>query len=106
MLVNLCPHQINLHINGILKSTILPSGTIARCSQSQELVETWLGIPITRQAFGEVTDLPAPREGTRYIVSRLVAEACKDRKDLVIPGPAVRDEDGRVIGCEGLSIVY
>ena len=106
MLVNLCPHSVNLYINGVLRSTILPSGDIARCAQSQEYVDTWLGIPITRQTFGDVTGLPSPKEGTKYIVSRLVAEACKDRKDLVIPGPAVRDEDGRIIGCEGLSIVY
>ena len=83
----------------------MQSGEIARCTQRQEYVETWLGIPITRQTFGEVTGLPAPKEGTRYIVSFRVAEACPDRKDLVIPGPAVLDENGNQIGCEGLSIL-
>ena len=105
MLVNLCSYSINLYINGVLNSTIMPSGKIARCEQKQEYVETWLGIPITRQTFGEVIDLPAPKEGTRYIVSFRVAEACPDRKDLVIPGPAVLDENGNQIGCEGLSIL-
>ena len=106
MLVNLCPHPINLYIGGALNSTILPSGGIARCSQRQEYVETWLGIPITRQTFGKVTGLPAPKEGVRDIVSSRVADACPDRKDLVVPGPAVRDENGNQIGCEGLSVMY
>lgn len=106
MLVNLCPHPIDLYINGVLNSTILPSGTIARCEQKQEYVETWLLIPITRQTFGKVTGLPAPKEGVRYIVSSRVADACPDRKDLVVPGPAVRDENGNQIGCEGFSVMY
>lgn len=105
MLVNLCPNSINLYINGVLNSTIMPSGKIARCEQKQEYVETWLGIPITRQNFGKVTGLPAPKEGTRYIVSFRVAEACPDRKDLVIPGPDVLDDNGKVIGCHGLSVL-
>lgn len=106
MLVNLCPHPINLYIGSVLNSTIMPSGTIARCAQREEYVETWLGIPITRQCFGDVTGLPAPKEGTRYIVSFRVAEACPDRDDLVIPGPAIRDKDGNQIGCEGLSVLH
>lgn len=84
----------------------MPSGTIARCAQRQEYVETWLGISITRQCFGDVTDLPAPKEGTRYIVSFRVAEAYSDRDDLVIPGPAIRDKEGNQIGCEGLSVLH
>lgn len=105
MLVNLTPHPINLFVNGALVSTILPESVPARCEQSQELVETWLSIPITRQKFGKVENLPEPKEGTRFIVSRLVAEACQERTDLLIPGPCVRDQSGRVIGCEGLSIL-
>lgn len=106
MLMNLCPHPINLYINGVLNSTILPSGKIARCEQKQEYVETWMIIPITRQTFGKVTGLPAPKDGVRYIVSSRVADACPERKDLVVPGPAVRDENGRAIGCEGFSVMY
>lgn len=106
MLMNLCPHPINLYINGVFNSTIMPSGKIARCEQKQEYVETWLLIPITRQTFGKVTGLPDPQEGVRYIVSAKVADACPDRKDLVVPGPAVRDENGNKIGCEGFSVMY
>lgn len=34
-----------------------------------------------------------------------VAPEVPERTDLVIPGPMVRDENGRVIGCDGLSIL-
>lgn len=60
-------------------------------------------IAVTRQRFGAVTGLPAPRPDTAYVVSRIVAEACRDRDDLLIPGPAIRDQAGRVVGCDGLS---
>ena len=33
------------------------------------------------------------------------AEACPDRKDLVSPGPDVLDDNGKVIGCHGLSVL-
>ena len=35
----------------------------------------------------------------------LVASACPDRSDLLVPGPLVRDSEGKVIGCRGLSII-
>lgn len=63
------------------------------------------GIKITKQTFGEVTGLPEPRDGVYYIVSKIVAQACPDRHDLLIPGPAVKGEDGRPIGCNGLSVI-
>jgi hypothetical protein len=35
-----------------------------------------------------------------YIVSSLVAAACPERTDLLVPGNAVRDADGKIIGCK------
>lgn len=102
-LVNLTPHTIN--IKGAVSRDIAPNGTVARCSQSNEKVAEIDGIPVTRQTFGAVEGLPTPEEGTIYIVSRLVAAACPERNDLVIPGPLVRDDQGRPIGCDGLSIL-
>ena len=41
-----------------------------------------------------------------HIVSDLAYQAAKTlgREDLLRPGPAVRDENGRIIGCKGLAI--
>lgn len=107
-LVNLTPHTINIVLgNGTFD--VPASGTVARCSQSETVLGTvvvdGIEIPITGQSFGEVVDLPAPKDGVFYIVSRLVASACPSRSDLLIPGPMVRDDDGKVIGCRGLSRV-
>lgn len=106
-LINLCPHAINVldeEANPVI--TVHPSGNVARVSQSEEIVAV-PGLPckITRQVFGEVVDLPESQSGVCFIVSRLVAAACPERKDLVIPGPLVRDESGNPIGCRGLSVL-
>lgn len=103
MLLNYTPHAINIKVDGVEKFTIESSG-VARCAQTNELVGDVLGIPVYQCRFGEVTGLPAPQPGTAYIVSRIVAEALKGtRDDIFVPGPMVRGEDGRPVGCEGLS---
>ena len=103
--VNLTPHTINVILPDGSVRDFPASGSVARCSQSNIVVAELDGIPITRQSFGEVVGLPAPQEGTRFIVSRLVAAACPDRDDLLIPGPLVRDAAGQPKGCEGLSVL-
>ncbi len=103
-LVNLTPHTINIVTPaGVID--IAASGVVARCAQRQEVIGEINGIAVTRQTFGEVVDLPEREEGVVLIVSRLIAAACPDRSDLVIPGPLLRDNEGRVIGCDGLSVL-
>lgn len=62
-------------------------------------------IPVTGTSYGEVEGLPAPSEGTIYIVSSLVASRCKDRTDVFIPNESVRDDKGRIVGCRSLGRV-
>lgn len=103
-IVNCTPHMVNIVTpSGVID--IAPSGVTPRCSQSNEVLDTINGIQITRQTFGSVVDLPPQEEGVLLIVSRLVAAACPDRSDLLIPGPLVRGEDGQPIGCQGLSVL-
>lgn len=108
-LINLTPHIINIVLPDGSVYDVPVSGTIARCSQTEtQLFDLELGsvtIPVTGQQFGEVIDLPTPADGVYYIVSRLVASACPDRSDLLVPGPLVRNEAGQPIGCRGLSRV-
>jgi len=58
-------------------------------------------IPTVTTNYGEVTGLPPTKEGTVYIVSGLVAQQAP-RDDVFSPGPLVRDNQGRVVGCTGL----
>lgn len=103
VLVNMTPHNLDIiQVDGNTL-TVAPSGIVPRCSSREEIDGT-IGdlIQITRQTLGEVEGLPDPVPGAFYIVSRLVASAA-NRPDLLVPGPLVRDDQGRVIGCKGLS---
>jgi len=104
-IVSLLPHVTSVVMPDDSVMFIDPSGTVARCSQSEEVVGEVDGIPLTRQTFGAVTGLPDAEEGTWFLVSRMVASALPDRHDLVVPGPLVRDEKGVVVGCRGLSVI-
>ena len=62
-----------------------------------------LYVDIMEKSFLEVEGLPEPKKDTYYVVSALVAGACKNRDDLVVPNDIVRDEKGRIIGCRSLA---
>lgn len=104
---NLTPHPINfIGENGEKILTIESSG-IARAAQSREKIGTVdlgiCGIPINHSKYGTVEGLPDPENGVIYVVSALTAQAVPNRSDVFITDDAVRDEDGRVIGCRALA---
>lgn len=108
MLVNLTPHVLNVQlsegatdISDWLK--LEPSGQVARVASESRVVGTISGVSIYETTFGEVEGLPEEKEGTYYVVSRLVLQAASNRKDLLSPGQLVRNEAGQPIGCKGLS---
>ena len=105
-LINLTPHAVTI-VNGGESITIDPSGIVARCKQTDEqtgYIETEYGdIPISETKFGEVIDLPDPKQDTCYIVSRLIMQACYERADLLVPNEIVRDSAGIIIGCKSLA---
>ena len=96
--INLTPHEIKEIESGI---SFPPSGEIARVDSIMKKEETIGRICVYSRSFGEVVALPEPSPKTLFIVSSLVLEAAKDRKDLLAPGELVRDEKGRPIGCKG-----
>lgn len=60
-------------------------------------------ISISAVEYGNVSVLPAPQEETIFVTSALVAAAVKDREDVFSPGPLLRDDSGKPIGCLGLT---
>ena len=100
---NLTPHDVRVLNDNTEVVVTLNSEGIARVSSETQVVDTLNGVPITETVFGEVTGLPPETEGTYYIVSRMVASAASDRRDLLVPGLQVRDEQGRVVGCKSLD---
>ena len=105
-LINLTPHAINL-MAGDTTITIQPSGMVARCATTRTQVDVLavdgVQIPVNQIGFGAVQGLPAPKPDTMYVVSSLVAQAAKDRKDLLTVDDAVRDAGGNIIGCRALA---
>lgn len=100
---NLTPHDVRVLNDNNEVVVVLNSEGIARVSSETKVVDTLNGVPITETVFGEVTGLPPETEGTYYIVSRMVASAASERRDLLVPGLQIRDEQGRVVGCKSLD---
>ena len=104
-IVNLTPHAITLvGEDGSVIATFPPSGVVARVATSTEVVGSLMGAPVKHTIFGEVEGIPAPQEGTVYLVSTLVAQAAK-RSDVVSPdtGPTAVRENGQVVGVRGFQ---
>lgn len=100
---NLTPHEVRILNDNNEVVVTLNSEGIARVSSESKIVDTLNGVPITETVFGEVTGLPPEAEDTYYVVSRMVASAASERRDLLVPGLQVRDEQGRVVGCKSLD---
>src|SRR5690554_2207037 len=110
-IVNLTPHTLCLMPAGPTGPvvTIPPSGQVARCAVDREQVDTvtveGVTVPVNQTQFGAVSDLPAPRPDTVYVVSALVAQRVPGRRDVYIMDDAVRDDQGRIIGARALAYV-
>lgn len=116
-IVNLTPHTINLYlitdceevVKGTYKSLTLkegakplivyPSKGVARATSKRELVYTINNIPVYTTTYGEPEGLPEPVPNTYLIVSAITAQAAKGRHDLIIVDGAVRDGEGKIVGC-------
>lgn len=102
-IVNLTPHKLNIYDeNKRLVAEIEPSGQVARIATSRECVGQADGIPLFAVSYGEPEGLPKPQPDTIYVVSGMF-RAAHDRADLYQPGELLRDENGRPVGCVGLS---
>ena len=110
-IINLTPHELNLMPAGPTGPvvTIPPSGQVARCAtyrvQADTVTVDGISVPVNQTRFGEVDNLPEPQPDTIYIVSALTAQAVPERSDVFVVDDAVRDEQGRIIGCRALAHV-
>lgn len=103
MWVNLCIHDIVIVKSDTFKFVIAPSGVVARVDTETVSLGEDDGIPITETIFKDVIGLPAPQEGTKYIVSKIVAERCADRTDVYFPNENIRNDQKKVIGSASLT---
>lgn len=116
-IINMTPHAISLYsitdceevVKGTYKSLVLkegatpiavyPSQGVARATSSRELLYTINNIPVFKTVYGEPEGLPEPVGNTYIIVSALTAQAAPERHDLLIVDGAVRDSEGKIVGC-------
>lgn len=106
-IVNLTPHEVKIVDGGNNVVAVFPSDGAARVSQYDVLVDEINSIPVVKTEFGEVLGLPEPAEDTVFIVSRITVEVARARglntDDLLITSGAVRDDQGRIVGCRALA---
>ena len=106
MIKNLTPHELSIFDeDGNLLVKIpseIPDGNFPRVNVEREKIKEIDNIPIFRNTYGKISNLPLPEEGVVYVVSARLLEA-SNRKDLLQPGELLRDDKGRVVGCVGLS---
>lgn len=110
---NLTPHEVTV-VDGDRSVTFQPSGQVARVDEDARFVGYYaakddeqkpLHIPVKMVSAADVTGLPEQEDNVVHIVSRMVADACPDRQDLVFPFRLIRDDQGRITGCTGFGVV-
>jgi len=113
VIVNLTPHAVTVEVTQDQRIEIPRSGLVARVvenlrplgvvsvgsSDSGDAID----IEVAQVATGDLVGLPASVPGVHYLVSRIVAEARRDRTDLLFPIDFVRDQAGSIIGCRRLG---
>ena len=106
---NYTPHDVTVYsMDGETPLVTIPkSGTFVRVAETvRPLFEE--GVPIVRieRDPNKIEGLPSKVEGRYIIVSDMTYQAAVPlgRNDLLRTGPAVRDDDGRIVGCKGLAV--
>jgi hypothetical protein len=112
MLRNLTPHRLNIVLEiepGNLMSIPLPSEGAVRIEERRVPVGRVDGVPLTKVVYGAITGLPDNLAvGDVLIVSLLcvpplLQQALPAGVMLCSPGPEIRNDEGVVTGCEGLT---
>lgn len=101
--INLTPHEVRVIRDGHDDTVYEPSGKVARLATIELGTQDYgVGAPVELVEFHHLTDPPPRIEGTWYIVSLPCALAAP-RGDFLVPYLEVRDDAGRVVGCQMLG---
>lgn len=106
ILINKTPHPVTVFSDVEGTVTYGAAESPARVSEERSLVGYNNDcIPFYIYKYGQVTGLPPEEDpDVAYIVSSQVMQAIPQRNDLLVPADMVRDDQGRIIGCNGFRI--
>lgn len=99
---NMTPHSVNLLINGEYVE-YPPCGVVPRISTIEVPIEGDYPFEAVTVKYGDIQDLPDPEADVILIVSKMCADSRPHRRDLWYPARLVRDDAGRIIGCDALA---
>ena len=107
-IINLTPHALNIFTSDKSPvATVAPSGQVARAASTRTLTGVRNGIEFFETVFGAPSPLPDAEPDDIFVVSSLYLAGLRaaglDDPRVHVPGEAVRDESGRVVGCVGPS---
>lgn len=103
-IINLTPHPLRIRrADGSFLDLPKPAGQVPRLVVSRVVLGSVEGVTVVKSTVGSPEGLPPAEPGTTYVVSRMIVDAAPGRDDLVSPGEAIRDADGKVIGADGFS---
>lgn len=108
-IANYTPHPVTVYaMDGETPVVTVPKvGIFIRVAETVTPVSDD-GVPLIRieRDSNRIEGLPPEVPGRYLIVSDITYQAAEPlgRDDLLRTGPAVRDNDGRIIGCKGLAV--
>lgn len=126
---NLTPHALNVYVGNLADEyvggrptgkflydpnchcKVIYSDGVARCSVANAQAEPLCDIPVVKKSFGEVSGIPEDLvAGDVIIVSAIVGTSlaaqnftAKTGIRVLGAGSAVVDNEGKIVGCLGLS---
>jgi len=103
--INLTPHNVNVWFGEDHTMSFPRSDNPARIAVTAEpiiSIPTQLGdIPVVRNVYGDIHNLPAPEDGVVYLVSIVVLTQCAGRCDVFAPDTSpdgvIRDSEGKIV---------
>lgn len=102
-IINLTPHELVIFNSEGEQIKRIPSSGVVRVKEENTEIGELFGIPIYKKEYTESEGLPDPVPNTYYFVSIIVAQANKNRNDLLLSSDLVRDENGRILGCKSFA---
>ena len=104
-IINMTTHDVTMLSNNDNIVKVFPKNTeILRLTETTRPVEVIDGVLITHTEYSEPVNLPTETDDTYYIVSQMVKNNLKNRKDLLVPTDIKRNAEGVILGARALGV--